>query len=196
VALSYTDMARMLTPRRPGIRAPTGLAGDDVDMSSPAAIEAWINSLPPSIRAELQNSLKNITLSLPAATQIQIANRIVSSGHELPFGMPLDGLGCQCDQSVNGLGQWGELASAIASIGSNLAVAKISGDSNASIAKSQAAAEAAIAKAQAQAAAAQANAAAASKAPMLKSIAVWGGISLTLAVGLGAIILLRRSKKK
>ncbi len=197
MSLSHTDMALRLTPRRN-----IGLAGD-VDLSTPDAAEAWIMSLPPEVRGTLQSRLKAIALSLPGAAQIDLANAIVNSGHELAVQLPLNGLGCSCDEGANGLGQWGALLTGLTGALTTVIAADLTGKSNKDIAKNAAATNAAIAKAQADAAAATqkiiADAqvkAAAERAPIIKQAIMWGGISVTLIAGLTALYLIRKSRKK
>jgi hypothetical protein len=200
-------MDRRLKPRYNA-----GLAGADApDVSSAEAAEAWILSLPPSIRSSVQTRLKSIALALPAAAQIALAQSIVNSGHELAVQLPLDGLGCPCqltsDSAMLGLGQWGALltglTSAVTSVGTTLLTTKIQSDTAKNLAKKSAAADAAIAKAQVDAALAtqklmadaQAQAAA-QRAPVYKSAIMWGGISLTVIAGLTSIYFIRKARKK
>lgn len=211
MALSHTDMSRFLRPR-----FNAGLA--DVDVSSPAAAEAWIMSLPSSIRSTVQAKLKAIALSLPAAAQIELAQSIVNSGHTLAVQLPLDGLGCPCelqsDSAMLGLGQWGALltglTSAVASVGTTLITAKMQSDTAKKLAGKSAAADVAIATAQANAALAtqklmadaQAQAAAlaaqqsVARAPIIKTAVMWGGIALTLVAGITALYFVRKARKK
>ncbi len=198
MAISYTDMARMLAPRRPGIRPPTGLSGDipEPDLSSPEAAEAWMLSLPADVRKHLQDTLTAVAMSLPVNVQIALGQAIRSAGHASPIALPLDGLGCTCDTGQAGLGQdWGSLITGLVKAGTDIYSSQMQVDLQKSLAAKSAATDAAIAKAQIAAQQAIAIANAQASGGTHKSALMWGGISLTLVLGIGAIYLIRRKKK-
>jgi len=83
-------------------------------LSDPESAEAWILSLPAQARTNLTKRLAQIYQGLPAAAQLAIQRAIIADGHTMPVS-----------PTVDGLGQWGALITAVSQIGTTLYTSKM-----------------------------------------------------------------------
>jgi hypothetical protein len=214
--LSYTDMARNLAPQptAPAAILASPEAANEWLMSLPAAIRQQVQdqlkqiaqSLPPVLQSELVQRIKAMGHEVP-----------------IPL-VGVDGLGfcmvCPLLGSEVGMGQWEALAVGLtnmaASLGTQLVIKRQEASTASRLQSNQLASDAAIAKATSDANAkvqqlivdaqlkatqmaqaglvAQAQLKAATTAPVVKSLAMWGGAAaLVLALG-GAVYLMSRRK--
>ncbi len=239
VLFSYTDMARRHRPPmtiipiggRPDKIGPglvlSGLGDIEANPSTmaPAQFDAWFASLPPVVQQRVEDGLQKIARALPPLAQVALARGVIGSGHDLPFGLPLEGLGASgCDCPTRNLGDLGFSAAVGATIGAvaggllsagvSIYTSKLSNDLQKDLAKQAGKNDAAVMKAQAEAALAtqklladaQVQAAqvlAASQversrinAPMVASAVRWGGLAVAAVALVGAGYLFFKKKRK
>ncbi len=108
--------------------------------TDPAAVDAWLMSLPDQVRIRFQNRLTAIYRGLPPATQLAIQRSLIAKGVK-PVISP----------TVDGMEQWGATAVALANVGASLFNAYQSGSLQKDIAEGAQNTSAQIAAAQAQA---------------------------------------------
>lgn len=200
--LSYTDMARVNTYRRP-------VSVRDI-VSDPNLGEAWFNSLPAPVRAKLEARLKALVGSLPPVLRIELSRHMAAEAETPPVPLAVDGLGCACMSANPGLGQWAALVTGLAQIGTGLYQSKEMNDLQETLAKRSIASNESIEQARIAASAettrllaeAQVEAARLAQTGLVErtrllatSPTVWGGAAALLAVGVGAFVILRRKKK-
>jgi hypothetical protein len=176
-------------------------------LQSPTATEDWVNSLPPDARAQFLSKARTILRSLPEATRIALARRLVQEGIRVPEELATGGLGDAAPSGGADAGVGaavGMLIGAAATVYSNqqtlqannrlndsanatnTQIAQI--NANAGIAINQA-----FATAQAQAAAYHAQ----TSVSTMPTIAKWSAIGVLglAAMGFGAWYLVRRRRK-
>lgn len=118
--MSRMTITRMITRGRSAIVPVRGLSGEPAGAMplvyrSSAQREAWFNALPQSAQKRFINQTQALYRSLPMPLQQALTRYMISIGEKVPFASGMDGYG-----PVGALGQWAELATAIAQIGGSI----------------------------------------------------------------------------
>jgi hypothetical protein len=215
--LSYTDMARnMAEPQAPNV-AP-------VLISSRDRFETWFHALPDALRTKVQTGLDQIAKGLPPVLQQVVIDELNATQTPLTVPLVGVGCApCMALLGGPGLGQWeiaAALASSLASFGTGLVLKRQDASLAKKLQSSQLASDERMQAAAAQASLAtqklindaqlkatqmaqdgliaqsqiKAITSATVTAPVVKSLAMWGGgAALVLALG-GAVYLMTRKK--
>jgi hypothetical protein len=96
---------------------------------TPQAREAWFNSLTPAAQTELIARTEAVYRGLPMVLQQVLQRYLIANGENPPLAPALDGY----NVAVGGLGQWADMAMALAQMGTQIGTSLYNSKENAQL---------------------------------------------------------------